>query len=120
MRLFGRFYVSIDGVLEGQNDTLELKYVGDPVPIPTTVEDLAGFMIPTKHAVLTLKNFIPVSGQSVDYVRLYLTNKFVNVQISDDAGNRRTAQGMVNGPTLSSAPNDPSRMDVSITLQTPT
>lgn len=117
MRLYTRWYVSVDGGLDAEAESVEVKYNGDPVPISTLAQDLAGFYITPKSATVNVKGFYPASGSRVDYVSFYLANKFVNVQLQNDAGERMIAQGMVSGPSISSSPNDPARIDISITVQ---
>jgi len=117
MRLYTRWYVSVDGNLDAEAESVEIKYNGDPVPIATLTQNLAGFYIPPQHATVNVKGFYPASGSRVDYVAYYLANKFVNVQLQNDAGERMIAQGMINGPSISSSPNDPARIDISITVQ---
>lgn len=116
MRFYARYYISIDGKLDGEAESVDVKYNGDPMPITTLVQDLAGFYIPPKNATVTVKGFIPASGDRVDYVSYFLDNNIVSVKVSTDAGETMIAQGMINGPSLSSSPADPSRIDVSMTV----
>lgn len=117
MRFYARYYVSIDGKLDGEAESVDVKYNGDPMPISTLVQDLAGFYIPPKNATVSIKGFIPASGDRVDYVGSFLSNAIVSVKVSTDSGETMIAQGMINGPALSSSPADPSRLDVSMTVQ---
>jgi hypothetical protein len=116
MRFYARYYISIDGKLDGEAESVDVKYNGDPMPITTLVQDLAGFYLPPKNATVTVKGFIPASGDRVDYVSYFLDNNIVSVKVSTDSGETMIAQGMINGPSLSSSPADPSRIDVSMTV----
>lgn len=116
MRFYARYYISIDGKLDGEAESVDIKYNGDPMPITTLVQDLAGFYIPPKNATVSVKGFIPASGDRVDYVGYFLDNNIVSVKVATDSGETMVAQGMINGPSLTSSPTDPSRIDVSMTV----
>jgi hypothetical protein len=116
MRFYARYYISIDGKLDGEAESVDIKYNGDPMPITTLVQDLAGFYIPPKNATVSVKGFIPAGGDRVDYVGFFLDNNIVSVKVATDSGETMVAQGMINGPSLTSSPTDPSRIDVSMTV----
>ena len=81
MRFYARYYVSIEGKLDGEAESVDVKYNGDPMPISTLVQDLAGFYIPPKNATVSIKGFIPASGDRVDYVGYFLANSIVSVKV---------------------------------------
>jgi hypothetical protein len=113
-----RFFVSVDGKLDAEAQDIDVKYNGDPVPLVTMTQDVAGYYYPPKSAVVSVKGVLMANAPSVDYADLFLTGKIVDVYVRDDNNKPYIrAAGVVNAPSFSSSMNDGSRFDISLHVQ---
>lgn len=115
LSFYDRFFVFINGAVDGEAASATLEYQGEYIPIATLLKDFAGVTPTPKMCKVSIEGFVPSAGFSVDAPKLFLAGSFVDVKLQyGGSGKAFKAKGIMQPPTLSSSATEASKISFSL------
>lgn len=101
MAIFDRCFAFANGAVLGMSNGGTLEGQGDPIPVDTMVEELAGVTPVPKHFMLSVESFIPQSGFEFDAMKKWLDTEEVSFKVQFGGnGKAVTMKGYLMAPSL--------------------
>lgn len=101
MQVFDRCFVFRKGTFLGMLQGGTLEGQGDPLPVDTMGEELAGVTPVPKHFLLSSDSFIPSDGFQADVVSSWLNTEKLTYRVQFGGnGKAVTFEGFDNAPTI--------------------
>lgn len=118
MQYFDRIYAYANGIFLGKSESIDVTYEGDPIPVDTLGEDLAGATPSPKRMNISVGSFIPNAGFEFDAIKKWLTGEFITVKLQSGAsGLGLETKGWVNAPSLGVSTTDNSKLQFNMTCK---
>jgi hypothetical protein len=101
MAIFDRAFAFANGAVLGMASGGSLEGQGDPLPVDTMVEELAGVTPVPKHFILSTDSFVPQTGLEFDAVKKWLDTEEVSWKVQfGGSGKAVTMKGYLQAPSL--------------------
>ena len=118
LSLYDRGFIFVNGAVLGETGGGSIEYQGDPVPVATLLNDLAGFTPTPKSAMITVDSFVPAAGFEFDAVTKFLESTIVTMKLQfGGSGLKMTADGMVLAPSISFSATDSTKLTFKVHVQ---
>lgn len=114
-QVYDRFFVNINGALQGEADQCNIEGQGDPIPVATFVKDFAGVTPVPKMTRVTIESFVPQVGMEFDAFKAWLKTQLVKVRCTfGGSGKSLVIEGFVVGPSIRSSATDSTKLSFSL------
>lgn len=101
MQVFDRAFVFAKGSLLGMLSGGTLEGQGDPLPVDTMAEELAGVTPVPKHFVLSCDSFVPQTGFEFDAIDSWIKTEQLTYKVQFGGnGKAATFEGFNGAPSL--------------------
>lgn len=114
-QVYDRFFININGSLQGEADTCNVEGQGDPIPIATFVKDFAGVMPVPKQTRVSVESFVPQTGMEFDAFKAWLKTQLVKIRCTfGGSGKSLVIEGFVAAPSIRSSATDPTKLSFAL------
>ncbi len=101
MAIFDRCFLFANGKVLGMASGGSVEYQGDPLPVDTIVEELAGVTPVPKHAIISAESFVPQSGFELDVVKKWMDTEEITFKVQfGGSGKAATFKGYLMAPSI--------------------
>lgn len=117
-QLFDRGFFYKDGALIGDSYGGGIEYQGDPIIVATLPKDFAGVYPVPKHAVITVDQYVAVSGKGLEVVKAWLNTTKVTAKMQlGGSGLTMEAEGVIMAPGVTTSATDPTKLTFKIAVE---
>lgn len=112
MAIFDRCFAFVNGAVLSMADGGTLEGQGDPLPVDTIMEELAGFTPVPKHMMLSGSMFVPPEGFEFDVFKEWAETNEVTFKLQfGGSGKFLVTKGCLDAPTLKWGAADHTKID---------
>lgn len=114
-QVYDRFFININGALQGEADQCNIEGDGDPIPIATFVKNFAGVMPVPKRTRVSVESFVPQTGMEFDAFKAWLKTQLVKIRCTfGGSGKSIVISGFVMAPSIRSSATDATKLSFAI------
>lgn len=116
IQVYDRAFLYIKGQLALEAESVEVEFVGDPLPVATIVKNFGGVTPVPTSAKINVSEFVPVQGGNVkDAIKAFLKTEKVQVAVQlGGSGEIIKTEGYFTAPKVSSGAADHTKATYSI------
>lgn len=114
-QVYDRFFVYLNGALQGESDQCNIEGQGSPLPVATFVKDFAGVTPVPKMMRITVEAFVPQTGMEFDAIKNWLKTALVKIRCTfGGSGKAAVFEGFVDAPTIRSSATDNTKLSFTL------
>lgn len=116
LQVYDRAFLYLKGQLALEAESVEVEFVGDPIPVATIAKNFGGVTPVPISAKINVSEFVPVQGGNVkDVIKTFLKTGKVQVAIQlGGSGEIIKTEGFFTAPKISSGASDHTKATYSI------
>jgi len=114
-QVYDRFFIYLNGKLQGEADQCNVEGQGSPLPVATFVKEFAGVTPVPKTMRVTVESFLPSAGIEFDAFKVWLKTQLVKVRCTfGGSGKALVLEGFVDAPSIRSSAADNTKLSFSL------
>lgn len=108
-QVYERVFAFANGGVLGEADRMAIKWIGDPIPVPTLVKDFGGVYPVPKHCMVSIEMFHPTGNLAFNPSEKWIATETVTIKAQSPSGQTFESDGFIQAPTITSSPTDPTK-----------
>jgi hypothetical protein len=116
LQIYDRMFIFRNGKLSLESDSVEVEFVGDPLPVATNAQEFAGVTPVPKHVRFNVSEFVPTQGEDLDdAISHFLKTQKVQIAVQrGGSGKIIKTEGFFTAPKVQSGAADHTKATYSI------
>jgi hypothetical protein len=116
LQVYDRAFLYLRGKLALEAESVEIEFMGDPLPVATIAKNFGGVTPTPTSAKINVSEFVPVQGGNVkDAIKAFLKTEKVQVAVQlGGSGEIIKTEGYFTAPKISSGAADHTKATYSI------